>query len=146
MQHTPENDLWVAKVHNFNRTLVDRRAEVVRLYRLSMFPSGLAFDADALEYTVPDPMAEGPQDLRPRVGFTFRDTPRPGFTYFPLELTHLETVDDRWVYDWPPRLTKKVKAGDLETVAQLPVDWLQCIRRGQKYSFDPGRVFVLFEA
>lgn len=137
----------------FVRTLVDRRGSL-GLYNLSMFPEELTkFNLETMTYEVPDPRkSEMPIDKRPKVNFTFRDTPGKDFSRIRLrhldprycKLRYSETSGRTQVqYSFVPEFKAKIRRGILHEVNETPLPMLQAVRNQQDYLFDEDAVFIM---
>lgn len=137
----------------FVRTLVDRR-HLFRYYTLSMFSEDLVkFDLSTLTYEVPDPTAEHlPEDERPKIKLTFRDTPGKDFSKIRLrildprycKLRYSEASGRSQVqYSFKPEHKSRVRRGILHEVNHTPIDQLQAIRAGQDFLYEEDEVYHL---
>lgn len=149
---------FIRCVEPFDRWLIDDRNGAYRAISLDVFPEHLVhYDWKTLRYTVPDLAAAAglPEESRkladlPKVSLEFRDKPSSAperFSvvfldprYVTLDSPHQADTTE-FVYQIPPDMESRIKAGHLHEVGHTPRGLLEAVSKAKDFKFRKGEVY-----
>lgn len=136
----------------FERILVDRRNGRYAEYNATIFPMDqMHFNLDRMTYTVPDPLAQGPVDQRPKVEFSFqdrksRDTSKIKLRFIDpgqmtLNMNHI-SGSIQYIYRFEDFFKADVRQGTkIYQINETPKNMLNAIRKNEDFVFNPNSIF-----
>lgn len=136
----------------FNRYLVDRREGRYIERSVDIFkPETIAFDIDSMSYIIPDPTAQGPLEVRPKIKLEFidrksKDSSRIKIRFIDpsrmiLQMNNISGTIN-YIYRFEEFFKADIKQGTkIYQVNETPKEMLQAIKLDQDFCFNPSSIF-----
>lgn len=136
----------------FNRYLVDRRNNRYVERSVDIFrPETISFDLDTMTYSVPDPAASGPIELRPKIALEFidrksKDSSRIKIRFIDpsrmiLQMNNI-SGSINYIYRFEDFFKADIKQGTkIYQINETPKEMLLAIKNDQDFCFNPNSLF-----
>lgn len=136
----------------FNRYLVDRREGRYIERSVDIFrPETIAFDIESMSYIIPDPTAQGPLEVRPKIKLEFidrksKDSNRIKIRFIDpsrmiLQMNNISGTIN-YIYRFEEFFKADIKQGTkIYQVNETPKEMLQAIKLDQDFCFNPSSIF-----
>lgn len=136
----------------FNRYLVDRRNGRYVERSVDIFrPETISFDLDTMTYNVPDPAAQGPIELRPKVALEFIDRKSKDSTRIKIRfidpsrmILQMNNISGsiNYIYRFEEFFKADIKQGTkIYQINETPKEMLLAIKHDQDFCFNPNSLF-----
>lgn len=136
----------------FNRYLVDRREGRYIERSVDIFrPETITFDIESMSYIIPDPTAQGPLEVRPKIKLEFidrksKDSSRIKIRFIDpsrmiLQMNNISGTIN-YIYRFEEFFKADIKQGTkIYQVNETPKEMLQAIKLDQDFCFNPSSIF-----
>lgn len=134
----------------FRRTLVDRRRGYTE-HDLEPFKEYATYDWKKMTYKVPDPLASGPMETRPKVDLEFTDRKKKNKEGIKLRFIDPQRMmlqmnfisgTTEYIYRFEEFFVAAIKSGNqIHQVNETPMEMLKAIREGKDFKFNDGVIF-----